>query len=127
MTLSGVSASAETAIRLLQVVGDIDVVDMLPQVAVPTLVLHSRGDARVPFERGLMLRTPFPTLDLSHLKARTISSFLTSPLGSVIWTTLCGFLYEADESAGQDADRPIRQGLWLTRYISVRTPDHLTD
>jgi DNA-binding winged helix-turn-helix (wHTH) protein/pimeloyl-ACP methyl ester carboxylesterase len=53
--LERISASAETAIRLLHVLGDIDVTELLPRVAVPTLVLHSRGDARVPLEHGLML------------------------------------------------------------------------
>jgi pimeloyl-ACP methyl ester carboxylesterase len=53
--LERISASAETAIRLLHVLGDIDVTELLPRIAVPTLVLHSRGDARVPFEHGLML------------------------------------------------------------------------
>ena len=53
--LERISASADTAIRLLRVIGDIDVTELLPQVAVPTLVVHSRGDARVPFEHGLML------------------------------------------------------------------------
>jgi pimeloyl-ACP methyl ester carboxylesterase len=53
--LERISASAETAIRLLHVIGDIDVTELLPRVAVPTLVVHSRGDARVPFEHGLIL------------------------------------------------------------------------
>jgi pimeloyl-ACP methyl ester carboxylesterase len=53
--LEQISASADTAIRPLRVIGDIDVTELLPQVAVPTLVVHSRGDARVPFEHGLML------------------------------------------------------------------------
>ena len=53
--LERISASADTAIRLLRVIGDIDVTELLPHVAVPTLVVHSRGDARVPFEHGLML------------------------------------------------------------------------
>jgi pimeloyl-ACP methyl ester carboxylesterase len=53
--LERISASAETAIRLLHVLGDIDVTELLPRVAVPTLVFHSRADARVPLEHGLML------------------------------------------------------------------------
>jgi DNA-binding winged helix-turn-helix (wHTH) protein/pimeloyl-ACP methyl ester carboxylesterase len=53
--LERISASADTAIRLLRVIGDIDVTELLPHVAVPTLVVHSRRDARVPFEHGLML------------------------------------------------------------------------
>ncbi len=53
--LERLSASADTAMRLLHVLGDIDVTELLPRVAVPTLVLHSRGDARVPFEHGQIL------------------------------------------------------------------------
>lgn len=53
--LERISASAETAIRLLHVLGDIDITELLPRVAVPTLVMHSRGDARVAFDHGLML------------------------------------------------------------------------
>jgi pimeloyl-ACP methyl ester carboxylesterase len=62
--LEQVSASAETAIRLLHVIGDIDVTALLPRVAVPTLVLHSRDDARVPFEHGLALARAIPGLPL---------------------------------------------------------------
>lgn len=53
--LERVSAAPENAIRLLYAIGDIDVLDLLPQISVPTLILHSRGDARVPFEHGLLL------------------------------------------------------------------------
>jgi DNA-binding winged helix-turn-helix (wHTH) protein/pimeloyl-ACP methyl ester carboxylesterase len=53
--LERVSASPENAIRLLEAIGQIDVTDLLARVAAPTLVLHSRGDARVPFEHGLAL------------------------------------------------------------------------
>ena len=49
------SASPETAIRLLRVIGDIDLTDLLPQLSVPVLLLHSRGDARVPFKHGIKL------------------------------------------------------------------------
>jgi hypothetical protein len=41
--LERITASAETAIRLLRVIGDIDVTELLPQVAVPTLVVHRPG------------------------------------------------------------------------------------
>jgi pimeloyl-ACP methyl ester carboxylesterase len=40
--------------------GDIDVVELLPKISAPTLVLHSRGDARVPFEEGRSLAQSIP-------------------------------------------------------------------
>ena len=73
-TWSELSASAETAIRLLHVLGDIDVTELLPRVAVPTLVLHSRGDARVPFEHGRRWRAPFRTRASWRSRAKIISS-----------------------------------------------------
>jgi len=53
--LQRLSASPENAERIQRVVGDIDVTDLLPLVKAPTLVLHSRGDATVPRELGLVL------------------------------------------------------------------------
>jgi DNA-binding CsgD family transcriptional regulator len=50
--LQRASASAETAIALTRLFWDIDVVDLLPRVRCPTLVLHARRDAVVPFEQG---------------------------------------------------------------------------
>ena len=53
--LQRLSASPENAERIQRAVGDIDVTDLLSLVRAPTLVLHSRGDATVPRELGLML------------------------------------------------------------------------
>ena len=68
--LERVSASAVTAIRLLQGIGDIDVTELLPRVGVRTLVLHSRGDARVPFEHGLMLARAIPSARFVALESK---------------------------------------------------------
>jgi len=58
--LQRLSASPENAERIQRVVGDIDVTDLLPLVQTPTLVLHSRRDATVPRELGLMLAQHIP-------------------------------------------------------------------
>jgi pimeloyl-ACP methyl ester carboxylesterase len=39
---------------------DIDVVDMLPQVRVPTLVFHCRNDSVAPFEQGRLVAASIP-------------------------------------------------------------------
>jgi class 3 adenylate cyclase/pimeloyl-ACP methyl ester carboxylesterase len=46
------STSPECAARYLEVVGNLDVRELLPQVKVPTLVMHVRGDLIVPIEAG---------------------------------------------------------------------------
>ncbi len=50
--LQRISTSPEDAVRNLQVQGDLDVTALLPLVSVPTLVMHARDDARVPFDAG---------------------------------------------------------------------------
>ena len=50
--LQRISASPEDAVRNLIANGDTDVSSLLGQVSVPTLVMHSQNDARVPFDQG---------------------------------------------------------------------------
>jgi pimeloyl-ACP methyl ester carboxylesterase/DNA-binding SARP family transcriptional activator len=50
--LQRLSASPEGAQRLQRVLGDIDVRHLLAQVRTPTLVMHCRDDAVIPFEAG---------------------------------------------------------------------------
>lgn len=54
------TASAEGAARYFEATGAIDVVGLLPQVRVPTLVMHARGDVQVPFELGRQLAAEIP-------------------------------------------------------------------
>lgn len=53
--LMQVSAPAETALRIYHAFGAIDVRAEAARVRCPTLVLHSTGDLRVPFEAGRSL------------------------------------------------------------------------
>lgn len=46
------TTSPENAVRFLSAFGDIDVRDKLARVTAPTLVIHSRGDRRIPLETG---------------------------------------------------------------------------
>ena len=46
--------------RNLTVNGDTDVSSLLDRVSVPTLVMHSRDDARVPFDLGRKLAAGIP-------------------------------------------------------------------
>lgn len=68
--LHRVSTSPENAIRLLDELGKIDVVDLLSQVKVPTLVLHCRDEVVVPFEEGRMLAGLIPGARFVPLEGR---------------------------------------------------------
>jgi DNA-binding SARP family transcriptional activator/pimeloyl-ACP methyl ester carboxylesterase len=54
------TASPANASRLHQAFGDMDVSEILGDVRVPTLVLHARNDAAVPFEEGKALAAGIP-------------------------------------------------------------------
>ena len=55
-----ISSSPADAARILIANGDADVTSLLPQVRVPTLVMHARHDARVPFESGRRMAAGIP-------------------------------------------------------------------
>jgi class 3 adenylate cyclase/pimeloyl-ACP methyl ester carboxylesterase len=54
------TTSAECAARYLETTAEFDVTGLLPQVRVPTLVMHSRGDAQVPLEAGRQMAAGIP-------------------------------------------------------------------
>ena len=58
--LQRISSSPDDAARNFLANGEADVSSLLPQVKVPTLVMHCRNDARVPFEAGRRLAAGIP-------------------------------------------------------------------
>lgn len=54
------TTTPEIAARIMEASGKIDVVDRLGQVRTPTLVLHPRRDAMVPFDEGRRLAAGIP-------------------------------------------------------------------
>ena len=54
------TTSAECAARYLETVGDFDIDDLLGKVAVPTLVMHARGDLMNPLEEGRRMAAAIP-------------------------------------------------------------------
>lgn len=64
------SASPETAARLIGAFGGLDVQRDAASPDVPTLVMHSTGDARVPFEEGRLTAATIPNARLVSLDSR---------------------------------------------------------
>jgi pimeloyl-ACP methyl ester carboxylesterase/DNA-binding CsgD family transcriptional regulator len=58
--LERLTASPENAARTLDAFHRVDVTALASQLRVPTLVLHARGDARVPFDEGRRLAALIP-------------------------------------------------------------------
>lgn len=68
--LARLSASAECAAAMERAFYDIDVTAMARRVDVPTLVLHARGDATIPFEEGRLLAGLIPDARFVPLESR---------------------------------------------------------
>lgn len=64
------ATSPENAVRYAKTVAGVDVTGLLPQVRVPTLVLHAREDARVPFEWGRRMAAGIPGARFVPLQSR---------------------------------------------------------
>ncbi len=63
------TASAENAVRFLEAFASIDVRDRLEQIECPTLVIHSRGDQRIPFETGRKLAARIPNARFAGIES----------------------------------------------------------
>jgi pimeloyl-ACP methyl ester carboxylesterase len=68
--LQRISTSPDNAVRLMIDLGKINITHLLPHVRVPTLVLHSRNDAAVPFEAGRELASSIPGARFLPLESR---------------------------------------------------------
>lgn len=98
--LQRVSTSPEHAVRIMQAVSTIDVTHLLPKIAVPSLVLHSRDDARVPFGEGRMLASAIPHARFVPLESRNHILLESEPAWARFLAEIRGFL-GAGEPAGE--------------------------
>jgi len=68
--LQRLSATPENAFRTLAAINQLDVTVLAAQVTCPTLVLHARGDARVPFEEGRLVASTLPGAQFIPIEGR---------------------------------------------------------
>lgn len=62
--------NGETAARLFEARATVDIMDLLPKVRTPTLVLHACNDAVVQIEEGRLLATAIPGAQFIELDSR---------------------------------------------------------
>ncbi len=68
--LQRISTTPENAARMIEVFHRIDVRSIGPRVRAPTLVLHAKGDLRVPFAEGRLIATTIPGARFVPLDSR---------------------------------------------------------
>ena len=84
--------SSPTATGWFALVLRSNVAHLLPRVAAPTLVLHSRGDAPCPFEQGLMLARGIPNARFVALESRNNVILSHEPAWQRFVDEVCAFL-----------------------------------
>jgi pimeloyl-ACP methyl ester carboxylesterase len=67
--LQRITTSADNAARIRNACDDIDVASLLPEVQVPTLVLHCRHDSVAPHEQGRMIARSIPNAKFVTLES----------------------------------------------------------
>ena len=94
-----ISASAENATAVLSAMRDTDVSEFLSLVRAPTLVVHCRGDAIVPFESGRELAAGIPGARFLPLDGRNHAILPHEPAAEVLGKAEEEFLGEGEEGA----------------------------
>jgi pimeloyl-ACP methyl ester carboxylesterase/DNA-binding CsgD family transcriptional regulator len=74
-----VSTSPENAVRIISQFDFIDVRAEAARIRCPTLILHARGDARVPFEEGRRMASHIPGARFVPLETRNHIPFAADP------------------------------------------------
>jgi len=77
--LQRITVSPEVAVRILDVGYEADVTDLLPRLSMPTLVMHARDDARVPFDAGRRMAAGIPGARFVPLQGRNHLFLETEP------------------------------------------------
>jgi pimeloyl-ACP methyl ester carboxylesterase/DNA-binding CsgD family transcriptional regulator len=90
--LERLTASPQNAARTLDGFQRVDVSGLAGQVRVPTLVMHARGDARVPFDEGRRLASLIPGARFLPLDSRNHVLLDSEPAWPVFLAELRDFL-----------------------------------
>jgi pimeloyl-ACP methyl ester carboxylesterase/DNA-binding CsgD family transcriptional regulator len=88
------SASPENAAAIVETLYQIDVTDEAQRLAVPTLVMHVRDDARIPFEESRRLAGLIPGARFMPLDGRNHVLLKDEPAWAQFFDTLRAFLGE---------------------------------
>lgn len=92
--LQRLTTSPRNAARFQDAFGDIDVRDRLSKVRAPTIVLHSKGDQRIPLEQGREVASGIPDANFVPLESRNHVLVDYEPAWRTCMEAVRGFLAE---------------------------------
>ena len=90
--LQRVCTSPENAVQLMYAAGSIDVLDLLPKVKCPTLVMHSEGDEAVPVAEGRLVASRIPGAKFVTLPSRNHLVIHSEPAWPIFVRELSTFM-----------------------------------
>jgi len=105
--LQRMSTSTENMLAARQARRETNVSDLLPDVRVPTLVLHARGDTAVSFEHARSLAARLPDARLTALESRNHILLADEPAWGVFRQEVATFMEPDRAIAGTGADADV--------------------
>lgn len=116
------SASPEVAERMMMVSAHVDVSNLLPGIDTPTLVLHTRGDIRVPFERGQEMAGAIPRATFVPLEGKNHIFLANEPAHREFFKEVASFLGDPPIRGrlfGTERENLIRRGIAAIEHSLV--------
>ena len=104
---AGVLQGDVKAVRLLDVRASTDIADLLPQVRVPTLVLHARDDEVIPIVEGRRLASEIPGAEFVELDSRNPVLLEHEPAWQVFQRAVREFTGVARDEARPAGEAPL--------------------
>ena len=116
--LMRITSEPEIAARIFEAAANIDIVDRLASVTIPTLVIHSRDDARVPHSLGRELATGIPGARFVMLESRNHILLESEPAWARFRTVFSEFIGERAPEEN-DAARSTSFGQLTARELDI--------
>jgi pimeloyl-ACP methyl ester carboxylesterase/DNA-binding CsgD family transcriptional regulator len=104
--LERMSTTPAGAARIFSSWSQIDVTSLAPRVRCPALVLHTRGDVRIPFEEGRLLAGLLPDARFVPLESRNHVLLEGEPALAQLFAELHAFLREDGSQKSGDVPFP---------------------
>ncbi len=121
-----VSASADNVGKLLEALLRIDVTSLLPEINTPTLVIHRRNEAAVPFDRGRELASLIPGARFLPLEGRN-HVILPDELESEAFRKAIEEFLREGEAEPETGTEPPPSGLVTIMFTDMEGSTALTD
>lgn len=117
--LERLTTTPENAARTLRAFHQVDVTEAAAGLRVPTLVMHARGDARVPFEEGRLLAGLIPEARFVPLESSNHVLLETEPAWPRFLAELDAFLGAEAHPADAGLDTLTPSELEVLRLVSL--------